>query len=88
MVVSVGAFATGIQRFTSLIHPTSNSDGLRLNIWASTARMLRDHPAWGVGLDQFVSQYPRYLKPDAWQEPNRAAKPEESHTIPPKSYLR
>jgi O-antigen ligase len=68
MVVSVGAFATGIQRFTSLIHPTSNSDGLRLNIWASTARMLRDHPAWGVGLDQFVSQYPRYLKPDAWQE--------------------
>ena len=30
--------------------------------------MLRDHPAWGVGLDQFVSQYPRYIKPDAWQE--------------------
>jgi O-antigen ligase len=68
VAVSVAAFATGIQRFTSLIHPASGSDGLRLNIWASAARMLRDHPAWGVGLDQFVSQYPRYIKPDAWQE--------------------
>jgi len=67
-VVSVAAFATGIERFTSILHPTTNSDGLRLNIWASTARMLRDHPAWGVGLDQFVSQYPRYISPDAWQE--------------------
>lgn len=67
-VVSALAFATGIERFTSLIHPASGSDGLRLNIWASAARMLRDHPAWGVGLDQFVSQYPRYIKPDAWQE--------------------
>ncbi len=67
-VVGFAAFATGIERFTSLIHPASGSDGLRLNIWASAARMLRDHPAWGVGLDQFVSQYPRYIKPDAWQE--------------------
>ncbi|MCA1666915.1 MAG: O-antigen ligase family protein [Thermomicrobia bacterium] len=67
-VVGVAAFATGIERFTSILHPTSGSDGLRLNIWASAARMLRDHPAWGVGLDQFISQYPRYLSPDAWQE--------------------
>jgi len=66
--VGVAAFATGIERFTSILHPASNSDGLRLNIWASAARMLRDHPAWGVGLDQFISQYPRYIKPDAWQE--------------------
>ncbi len=67
-LVAVAAFATGIERFTSILHPASGSDGLRLNIWASTAQMLRDHPAWGVGLDQFVSQYPRYIKPDAWQE--------------------
>jgi len=66
--VGIAAFATGIERFTSILHPASGSDGLRLNIWASAARMLRDHPAWGVGLDQFVSQYPRYIKPDAWQE--------------------
>lgn len=68
VIVSVAAFATGIERFTSILHPDSGSDGLRLNIWASAARMLRDHPAWGVGLDQFISQYPRYIKPDAWQE--------------------
>ena len=56
-------------RAVHLTHPpASGSDGLRLNIWASAARMLRDHPAWGVGLDQFVSQYPRYIRPDAWQE--------------------
>ncbi len=67
-VFGVAAFATGIERFTSILHPESGSDGLRLNIWASAARMLRDHPAWGVGLDQFISQYPRYIKPDAWQE--------------------
>lgn len=67
-VVAIAAFATGIQRFTSILHPDSGSDGLRLNIWASAARMLRDHPAWGVGLDQFISQYPRYIRPDAWQE--------------------
>jgi O-antigen ligase len=67
-LVGIAAFATGIERFTSIIHPASGSDGLRLNIWASAARMLRDHAAWGVGLDQFVSQYPRYISPDAWQE--------------------
>lgn len=68
VLIGVAAFATGIERFTSIIHPASGSDGLRLNIWASTARMLRDHPAWGVGLDQFLTQYPRYIQPDAWQE--------------------
>jgi O-antigen ligase len=68
VAVSVGAFATGIERFTSIIHPASGSDGLRLDIWRSAAAMLRDHPAWGVGLDQFISQYPRYIRPSAWQE--------------------
>jgi putative inorganic carbon (HCO3(-)) transporter len=68
VAVSGAAFATGIERFTSLIHPASGSDGLRLDIWGSAAAMLRDHPAWGVGLDQFISQYPRYIRPSAWQE--------------------
>jgi O-antigen ligase len=68
VAASVAAFATGIERFTSLIHPASGSDGLRLDIWHSAADMLRDHPAWGVGLDQFISQYPHYIRPSAWQE--------------------
>lgn len=62
------AFGTGTQRFTSLLQPTVGSDGLRIDIWQAAARMLRDHPAWGVGLDQFITQYPRYIRPEAWQE--------------------
>ncbi len=62
------AFGTGIQRFTALLHPTGGSDGLRIDIWQAAADMLRDHPAWGVGLDQFIAQYPRYIRPAAWQE--------------------
>lgn len=68
-VAAVGFALTGAQRFTSLIQPDSGSEGLRLYIWHSAARMLRDHPVWGVGLDQFVSQYaPRYIAPAAWPE--------------------
>jgi len=43
--------------------------GLRRMIWGSTVAMLRDHPAFGVGLDQFLTQYaPRYINPAAWGE--------------------
>ena len=62
------AFGTGPARFTTLLQPTVGSDGLRIDIWQAAARMLRDHPVWGVGLDQFITQYPRYIRPEAWQE--------------------
>lgn len=43
--------------------------GLRRLIWGSALAMLRDHPAFGVGLDQFLYQYaPRYVQPPAWGE--------------------
>jgi len=32
--------------------------------------MIRDHPLFGVGLDNFLYQYPRYMLPEAWQEPD------------------
>lgn len=42
---------------------------LRLLIWDATIAMIRDHPAFGVGLDQFYYQYaPRYIEPAAWGE--------------------
>ncbi|HET8630536.1 MAG TPA: O-antigen ligase family protein [Thermomicrobiales bacterium] len=45
------------------------SVGLRELIWRSTLAMIRDHPAFGVGLDQFYYQYaPRYVLPAAWGE--------------------
>lgn len=45
------------------------SVGLRRMIWGSALAMLRDRPAFGVGLDQFLYQYaPRYVQPAAWAE--------------------
>ena len=54
-----------------LIALRSGSDSLSLRqlIWRATLAMLRDHLAFGVGLDQFYYQYaPRYIDPAAWGE--------------------
>lgn len=32
--------------------------------------MIRDHPWLGVGLDNFLYEYPKYILPEAWREPN------------------
>lgn len=46
-----------------------DSLGLREMIWSSALAMIRDRPAFGVGLDQFYYQYaPRYINPAAWGE--------------------
>lgn len=45
------------------------SGSLRVAIWESAIAMIRDHPIFGVGLDQFLYQYaPRYISPVAWPE--------------------
>ena len=42
----------------------------RLKLWEATLNMIRDHPLFGVGLDNFLYHYPRYMLPAAWQEPD------------------
>jgi len=42
----------------------------RLYIWQSSWQMLVDHPLVGVGLDNFLYYYPRYMLPQAHDEPN------------------
>ncbi|HXF70771.1 MAG TPA: O-antigen ligase family protein [Thermoflexus sp.] len=43
----------------------------RVRLWASTVDLLREHPLFGVGPDNFLYWYrSRYIRPDAWQEPN------------------
>lgn len=48
---------------------SGGSGSMRLAIWRSSIAMIRDHPVFGVGLDQFLYQYaPRYIEPAAWAE--------------------
>ena len=43
----------------------------RLNLWRSSVEMFRDHPIFGVGLDNFLYAYRgRYILDAAWREPN------------------
>ena len=42
----------------------------RVAVWTSAVQMIRDHPLLGVGLDNFLYEYPKYILPDAWREPN------------------
>lgn len=43
----------------------------RVRLWASTLDLIREHPLFGVGPDNFLYWYrSRYIRPDAWQEPN------------------
>lgn len=65
LVIPLGLVAA--ERITSLFDGGSGS--LRLSIWSSSIQMIRDHPIFGVGLDQFLYQYnPRYVAPPAWPE--------------------
>lgn len=67
-VAAVAILAAGVAGLT-LVRADSDSLGLRQLIWRATLAMIRDHPAFGVGLDQFVSQYaPRYIRAAAWDE--------------------
>ncbi|MDX1413911.1 MAG: O-antigen ligase family protein [Candidatus Promineifilaceae bacterium] len=43
----------------------------RVNLWRSSLAMIREHPLFGVGLDNFLYAYRgRYIMDAAWQEPN------------------
>lgn len=69
MLVTLGLVLTVIAgpRMLSLFGGGSGS--LRVAIWESAIAMIRDHPIFGVGLDQFLYQYaPRYIAPSAWPE--------------------
>ncbi len=59
--------ATASARIENLF--SGGSGSLRLDLWQSSVSMIRDHPIFGIGLDQFLYVYaPRYIKPQAWSE--------------------
>jgi O-antigen ligase len=52
-----------------------STSGVRVLLWGSALEMLRDHPLFGVGLDNFVHLYNParggdYMAPAAWREPD------------------
>ncbi|HEX6512085.1 MAG TPA: O-antigen ligase family protein, partial [Chloroflexota bacterium] len=59
------------RRIQSLFQFAPGSTGFtRIELWRSTVRMIADHPLFGVGLDNFLYQYPRYILPEARNEPD------------------
>jgi len=60
----------GLERLTSLLNLQEGTTQRRLALWKAAIQMIRDHPVFGVGLDNFLYQYPRYMLPEAWQEPD------------------
>ncbi len=60
----------GAERIRSLLDLSEGTGFLRLKLWQATLNMIRDHPLFGVGLDNFLYQYPRYMLPEAWEEPD------------------
>lgn len=59
-----------LERITSRFDFEQGTAALRLWIWQAAAKMIQAHPLLGVGLDNFLNQYPRYMLPAAWREPN------------------
>lgn len=58
------------ERFQSMFQSGTGTGFFRLAVWTSAVNMIRDHPLLGVGLDNFLYEYPKYILPDAWREPN------------------
>ncbi|MSQ42966.1 MAG: O-antigen ligase family protein [Chloroflexi bacterium] len=54
----------------ALVFVSGGTGLLRFSVWTGAVAMIRDQPWLGLGLDQFVYAYPRYMGADAWREPN------------------
>lgn len=53
LVAAVAVLAGGLLVGLERLNPLGGSSGARLELWGSALAMLRDHPFFGVGLDQF-----------------------------------
>jgi O-antigen ligase len=61
----------GTERIAGLLDTSQGTSFFRVQLWRSAWAMVRDHPLWGVGLDNFLPLYrSRYVLPSAWQELN------------------
>jgi len=69
VVAVVVLLVAGTGRLTTLLDTTQGTTFFRLQLWQSSWAMLRDHPLFGVGLDNFLYHYrTHYVLPAAWEE--------------------
>ncbi|HLI52437.1 MAG TPA: O-antigen ligase family protein [Thermomicrobiaceae bacterium] len=67
--VAGGVALAGVASGRILNLASGGSGSMRIDIWHSALLMIRDHPIFGIGPDQFLYQYaPRYIAPQAWSE--------------------
>ena len=58
-------------RFAALFNLGEGTTFLRLKLWESSLRMIREHPVLGIGPGNFLEAYrTRYILPAAWEEFN------------------
>jgi O-antigen ligase len=72
-VIVVGAIAAipllNSPRIQAIFSGGGDTSFFRVALWKSAMQMIRDHPLFGVGPDNFLYAYRgRYLLPEAWQE--------------------
>ncbi|MHB1004880.1 MAG: O-antigen ligase family protein [Chloroflexota bacterium] len=70
VLVFLGGFAFGLERITSHFSVEGSTWRWRAYVWQAGWDMARDHPVLGIGLDNFLGLYERYMAEDAWPEPN------------------
>jgi len=72
-ILGAVAFVIALQipQIAGRIDPRSQTGFFRLNLWQASLNMVKEHPWFGVGLDNFLYAYRgRYILDAAWQEPN------------------
>ena len=72
-LIGVGALAAlpllNSPRVQAIFSGSGGTSFFRLALWKSSLEMIRDHPLFGVGPDNFLYAYRgRYMLPEAWQE--------------------
>jgi len=69
--VVLALVALPAERTTGRLDPASGTGLFRLQIWEASMHILADHPALGIGLDNYLYQYRgAYMLPEAWEEPD------------------
>ena len=70
LLAAAGALLTHARRLTEMFAFGPNStSGRRILLWRASWNMGKDHPVQGIGLDNFLYQYPHYRLPGAGSEP-------------------